>query len=88
MNNTKWLLFGYNFVKTFLTLLHGYFCWRRDTIKGGDVLSKIAEEVDDKKAEETAAETSRLQGVGRPDRSTDVHNVHRGRAVDRSGRPL
>ena len=65
-------------------------CWRRDTIKGGDVLSKIAEEVDDKsrrRQQQKPVAAAVLAEVGRPVRSTDVHSVHRSQAVDRSGRP-
>ena len=49
-------------------------------------LSKIAEEVDDKRQRDSGrkiAAAAEDRRVGRPDRSTDVHSMHRNWAVDR-----
>ena len=71
-------------------------CWRREDIKGGDAMpsavedcqvpSKIAKEVDDERQKrqwQEIAAAAEIRRVGRPGRSTDVHNMHRGW----SGRP-
>ena len=55
------------------------------TIKGS---SKKSATRDDGRNGRKQQQQQFWQKVGRPDRSTDVHDVHRGRAVDRSGRPL
>ena len=50
----------------------------------------IAEEVDDEKTKGTAAEngsSSRKQVAGRPARSTEVHNMHKGMSDRPPGRP-
>ena len=37
-------------------------CWRRENIKGGDVLSKIVEEVDDKSRRRQQQKTAAAEG--------------------------
>ena len=64
-------------------------CWRREYCRGVDVMPGAVKDCQRslrrkaKGQRQEIANSSRRQEVGRPARSTDVHNVHRNWAVDR-----